>query len=116
MTTTAPSKNASRLRRHARVRGRVSGTSARPRLAVFKSNRYVSAQLIDDVAGTTLAASSGRALGGSQGAQAVAVGKDLAQKAKAAGITAVVFDRGGYQFTGLIKALAEAAREGGLIF
>jgi large subunit ribosomal protein L18 len=105
-----------RDRRHNRVRARVSGTAARPRLAVFKSNKFVSAQLIDDEAGKTLAASHGRAVGGSQGVQAVGVGKDIAEKAKAAGIEAVVFDRGGYGYAGQVKALADAAREAGLTF
>lgn len=116
MTTTTNSKNALRLRRHARVRARVSGTAACPRLAVFKSNRYVSAQLIDDEAGKTLASANGRTTGGPQLSQAKTVGEAIAKAAKAAGVTKVVFDRGGYQYTGLIKQLADAAREGGLTF
>ena len=115
-----------RLRRRARVRASVKGTPARPRLAVFRSNRFVSAQLIDDTTGKTLAASHGReflgasARGGSasggQVAQAKAVGAAIAKKAKAAGITLAVFDRGGYRYGGQVKALADAAREGGLTF
>ncbi len=116
MTTTAPSKNALRLRRHARVRAKVSGTATRPRLAVFKSNKYVSAQLIDDRAGKTLASASGKTLGGTQSEQAKKVAEALAKSAKEAGITTVVFDRGGYQYTGLIKTLADTARENGLTF
>ena len=116
MTKTLSSKNDLRKRRHARVRAKVSGTAACPRLAVYKSNRYVSAQLIDDESGKTLASASGMKQGGAQGAQAVAVGTAIAKAAKAAGITTVVFDRGGYQYTGLVKALADAVRENGLTF
>lgn len=105
-----------RLRRHARVRATVKGTAERPRLAVFRSNRFVSAQLIDDVAGKTVAASHGRAFKGAQSAQAKAVGAAIAKAAKAKGITAAVFDRGGYRYGGQVKALADAAREGGLTF
>jgi large subunit ribosomal protein L18 len=105
-----------RDRRHKRVRARISGTAARPRLAVFKSNRFVSAQLIDDEAGKTLAAAHGRSTKGPLSAQAVAVGKAIAEDAKKAGIGAVVFDRGGYEYGGQIKALADAAREAGLTF
>lgn len=105
-----------RKRRHARVRSLVKGTAERPRLAVFRSNRFVSAQMIDDNAGKTLAASHGREFKGAQSAQAVAVGAAIAKKANAAGITMAVFDRGGYRYAGQVKALAEAAREGGLIF
>lgn len=109
-------KTALRTRRHARVRARVIGTAERPRLAVFKSNRFVSVQLIDDSAGKTVAAAHGREFKGSQSLQAKAVGEAIAKKAKAAGITAVVFDRGGYQYGGLVKTLADSAREGGLVF
>src|SRR3989344_1543477 len=105
-----------RIRRHARVRARITGTAQRPRLAVFRSNRFVSAQLIDDTAGKTVAAAHGRAFKGSQSVQATAVGAAIAQAAKVAGITAIVFDRGGYRYGGQVKALAEAARAGGLIF
>ncbi|HRH55318.1 MAG TPA: 50S ribosomal protein L18 [Candidatus Paceibacterota bacterium] len=105
-----------RDRRHNRVRARISGTAARPRLAVFKSNKFVSAQLIDDEAGKTVAASHGREVGGTLTAQAAGVGKSIAEKAQKAGITAVVFDRGGYGYAGQVKGLADAAREAGLTF
>ncbi len=102
--------------RHARIRARVSGTVTRPRLAVFRSNRFISAQLIDDTAGTTLAAAHGREFKGSQSVQAMAVGTAIAKKAKTAGVTVIVFDRGGYRYAGQVKTLAEAARAGGLTF
>jgi large subunit ribosomal protein L18 len=121
---TAKAKRAARLRRHRRVRRRVAGTAERPRLAVFRSNRQIYAQLIDDQAGRTLAAAGSLASGagsqpagsGDKKAAARRVGAELAGKAKAAGITSVVFDRGGYQYQGRVRALAEAAREGGLDF
>lgn len=106
----------SRIRRHARVRSRISGTAERPRLTVFKSNRFVSVQVIDDVAGVTLAAAHGREFKGTLTAQAAAVGKEIAKRAKEKGVSAVVFDRGGYSYAAQIKALADAAREGGLVF
>lgn len=106
----------SRTRRHARVRAKVKGTAERPRLAVFKSNRFISAQVIDDVAGRTVASAHGREFKGSLGVQAKAVGKAVAERAKKAGIETVVFDRGGYQYAAQIKGLADAAREGGLTF
>lgn len=105
-----------RQRRQVRVRAKVSGTAERPRLAVFSSNRFVSAQLIDDVAGKTLAAAHGRDFKGSQTVQATSVGEAIAKKATAAGITTIVFDRAGYRYTGQVKALADAARAGGLTF
>ncbi|MDP2655524.1 MAG: 50S ribosomal protein L18 [bacterium] len=105
-----------RKRRHARVRATVKGTAERPRLAVFRSNRFVSAQLIDDTAGKTLASAHGREFKGSQSVQATSVGSAIAKKAKVAGIKAVVFDRGGYRYGGQVKSLADAAREGGLTF
>ena len=105
-----------RKRRHARVRALVKGTAKRPRLAVYRSNRFVSAQLIDVSAGKTLVASHGREFKGSQSVQAAAVGTAIAKKAKAADITTIVFDRGGYRYAGQIKALADAARAGGLAF
>lgn len=114
MNTTT--KTQQRKRRHARVRAKVSGTAERPRLAVFKSNRFISVQLIDDVAGKTLAAAHGREFPGALGAQAAAVGTAIAGRAKAAGIASVVFDRGGYQYAAQIRALADAARAGGLAF
>jgi len=108
-----------RERRHKRVRSKVTGTAERPRLVVFRSNRGIEAQLVDDVEAKTLAASSWLHLKGTKGnktAQAAEVGKLLAQKAKDAGIETVVFDRGGYLYHGRVKALADAAREGGLKF
>jgi large subunit ribosomal protein L18 len=113
--------NANNLkRRHARVRSKVSGTAERPRLAVFKSNRYLHAQIIDDNAGKTLLAGTTKAEGKGKQAKkmdaAKVLGADLAKRAVAAGITTVVFDRGGFRYTGRITMLADAAREGGLKF
>jgi len=109
-----------RLRRHRRVRGKISGTAERPRLVVFRSNRGISAQVVDDGEGRTLAAASWQGLAasfkGTKLEQAAAVGKLVAQTARKAGIEQVVFDRGGYLYHGRVKALAEAAREGGLKF
>jgi large subunit ribosomal protein L18 len=109
-----------RLRRHRRVRGRVAGTAERPRLAVFRSNRGIEAQLVDDVAGKTVAAASWLALKssfkGDKSGQAAEVGKLLAKNAKQAGVDACVFDRGGYLYHGRVKSLADGAREGGLRF
>jgi len=109
-----------RARRHRRVRGKVSGTAERPRLTVFRSNRGIEAQLVDDVAGKTLASASHLALPksfkGDKSQQAEAVGKALAAAAKKAGVEACVFDRGGYLYHGRVKALADGAREGGLEF
>ncbi|MDB5265505.1 MAG: ribosomal protein [Parcubacteria group bacterium] len=110
------STKALRVRRHARIRSRVSGTPARPRLAIHRSNRFVSAQVIDDVAGKTLASAHGREFKGAQTLQAAAVGKAIAERAKAAGVETVVFDRGGYSYAAQVKKLADAAREGGLAF
>ena len=108
-----------RLRRHRRVRGKIAGTADRPRLAVFRSNLGISAQLIDDQAGKTLAAASWQGLSkfkGSKTDQAKEVGKLLATGAKKAGVETCVFDRGGYLYHGRVKALAAGAREGGLTF
>ena len=109
-----------RVRRHRRVRKRVVGTPERPRLAVFRSNAGIEAQLIDDLAGKTLAAASSlhlkKSFKGNKTAQATEVGKTLADAAKKAGVGSVVFDRGGYLYHGRVKALADAAREGGLKF
>ena len=108
-----------RQRRHRRVRGKVSGTADRPRLAVFRSNRGIFAQLIDDDARRTLAAASWLGLksqSGNKTDQAAEVGKALATAAVQAGISTCVFDRGGYLYHGRVKALAEGAREGGLQF
>ena len=108
-----------RERRHRRVRGKVHGTAERPRLAVFRSNAGISAQLVDDDAGRTLAAASWQQLKkfkGSKTEQAAEVGKLLAANAKKAGVESVVFDRAGYLYHGRVKALADGAREGGLKF
>jgi len=108
-----------RERRHKRVRSKVSGTAERPRLVVFRSNRGIQAQLVDDLEGRTLAAATWlqlKSFKGNKTAQAAEVGKELAKRAKDAGIETVVFDRGGYLFHGRVKALADAAREGGLKF
>jgi len=115
----APTVREARLRRHRRVRGKITGTPQRPRLAVFRSNKGIFAQLVDDSSGKTLAASSWiglKAKTGDKSDQAREVGKTLAAAAKAAGIETVVFDRGGYLYHGRVKALAEGAREGGLVF
>ena len=112
-------KREARLRRHRRVHGKVAGTAERPRLVVFRSNRGIFAQLVDDETARTLASASWLALGkgsGSKTEQASAVGKALAEAAKKAGIENCVFDRGGYLYHGRVKALAEGAREGGLLF
>jgi len=112
-------KREARLRRHRRVRAKVSGTAERPRLAVFRSNRGIFAQLVDDASGRTLAAASWTAVSGRSGSktdQSREVGKTLAAAAKKAGIDRCVFDRGGYLYHGRVKALAEGAREGGLQF
>lgn len=105
-------------RRHRRVRKKVIGTAERPRLAVYRSNRHVYAQLIDDFAGRTLASASSLkdASGGDPKEQAKAVGSTLAQRAKDAGVTLVTFDRGGFKYHGQVRAVAEGAREGGLSF
>jgi large subunit ribosomal protein L18 len=108
-----------RQRRHRRVRGKIFGSVERPRLVVFRSNRGIEAQLVDDLEGKTLAAASWlnlKSFKGSKTDQAAEVGKLLAQNAKQAGVEAVVFDRGGYLYHGRVKALADAAREGGLKF
>jgi large subunit ribosomal protein L18 len=109
-----------RLRRHRRVRGKVRGTAERPRLLVFRSNRGIFAQVIDDDAGRTLAAVSWKDLPqsfkGNKTEQATEIGKRVAAAAKSSGVESVVFDRGGYLYHGRVKALADAAREGGLIF
>jgi large subunit ribosomal protein L18 len=109
-----------RLRRHRRVRGKIRGTAERPRLQVFRSNRGIFAQLIDDDAGRTVAAASWKELPasfkGDKTEQAAEVGKRLAAAAKKADVENVVFDRGGYLYHGRVKALADSAREGGLTF
>jgi len=112
--------NEARLKRHKRVRAKISGTAERPRLAVYRSNANISAQIIDDVAGVTLVAASTLEKTfegiGSNKAAARIVGKTLAERAAKKGITEVVFDRGGYLYHGRVSELAEGAREGGLKF
>ncbi|MCA9364213.1 50S ribosomal protein L18 [Candidatus Kaiserbacteria bacterium] len=110
-------KQAQRERRHARIRARITGTATRPRLAVFRSNRFIYAQLIDDEACTTLVAADSRSVAGKTTRErAGAVGKALAEAAKSKGIETVVFDRGGFQYQGAIAALADGARGAGLVF
>ncbi len=110
-------KQSVRLRRRRRVRAKVSGTAERPRISVFRSNRGIAAQLVDDVAGHTLAAVTWTEAPLRDKApmeQAAAAGKLLAERAAAAGVTVAVFDRGGYQYHGRVKAFAEGVREGGV--
>jgi len=119
MSDSAKQKREARVRRHRRVRKKVRGTAERPRLAVFRSNKHIAAQLIDDRAGVTLAAASSTeaALRGSADVETAGkVGELLAERGKAAGIDAAIFDRGGFKYHGRVAALAEAARKGGLEF
>ena len=114
-------RRTSRVRRHARLRKKLSGTPERPRLVVHRSSRHIHVQLVNDLNGTTLAAASSiepdvRAVDGDKKARSVRVGQLIAERAKAAGIDTVVFDRGGYTYGGRIAALADAARESGLRF
>jgi large subunit ribosomal protein L18 len=115
-----PDSNAQRLKRHKRVRAKVSGTPERPRLNVFRSDKHIYAQLIDDVTGVTLVAASSVekdfGVSGANREGAKKVGARIAERAKAKGIANVVFDRGGYVYHGRVKELAEGAREGGLEF
>lgn len=115
-----PDKNKLRLKRHRRIRGKISGTAERPRLSVFRSNKNIYAQLIDDVEGVTLASASTNdkniSAEGSKMEQAAEVGKALAETAAKKNIKSVVFDRSGYLYHGRIQALADAARENGLEF
>jgi len=122
MSVSAQKKAELRKRRHVRVRKRVTGTPARPRLAVFRSSAHMTAQIIDDTTGRTLASAATvekdlKAAGGTGNMVAAAtVGRLVAERAKAAGVTQVVFDRGGFLYHGRIAALADAAREAGLEF
>ncbi|WP_236983820.1 MULTISPECIES: 50S ribosomal protein L18 [Mycobacterium] len=114
-------RRVSRLRRHARLRKKVSGTAERPRLVVNRSSRHIHVQLVNDLDGTTVAAASSieadvRGVDGDKKARSVRVGQLIAERAKAAGVDSVVFDRGGYTYGGRIAALADAARENGLRF
>lgn len=116
MTIVSNKKSDKRKTRHVRIRARIIGTSKRPRLAVFKSNQYVYAQLIDDAAGHTIASANTRGSKKTQREQAKEVGTKIASEAKAKKISAVVFDRGGFSYAGIIKEIADAARAGGLTF
>jgi large subunit ribosomal protein L18 len=117
MSNKSQTKTVARAKRHNRLRHKINGTATRPRLAVFKSNKFVYAQLIDDEAGKTLAAVDSRTGGKATAVEkAKVVGGEIAKRATAANITEVVFDRGGFQYQGVIAALADAAREGGLKF
>ncbi len=122
MSYSTKDKQVARARRHFRVRKKVAGTEQRPRLAVFRSNKHISAQVIDDRAGRTVASASTveaalrSAAATSNQAAAASVGRLVAERAKAAGVTSVVFDRGGFQYHGRVAALADAAREAGLEF
>ncbi|KRO43154.1 MAG: 50S ribosomal protein L18 [Actinomycetota bacterium] len=122
MTTTAQKRHELRIRRHRRVRKKVHGTATRPRLAIYRSNKHLTAQVIDDDAGRTLASASTleadfrKQQPGGNVAAATAVGALVAERAKQAGISAVVFDRGGFLYHGRVAAIAEAARAAGLEF
>jgi len=114
-------RRVARIRRHARLRKKVAGTAERPRLVVNRSSRHIHVQLVNDLTGTTVTAASSiesdvRAVDGDKKAASTRVGQLIAERAKAAGIDSVVFDRGGYTYGGRIAALADAAREGGLNF
>lgn len=121
---TVATRRSAQVRRHVRVRKTIAGTAARPRLAVFRSLIHIYAQLVDDATGRTLVSvstldagsASGDAKSGNKSARASAAGKLLAERAQAAGVTEVVFDRAGYRYHGRVKALADAARQGGLKF
>lgn len=110
------SKESRRNKIRTRIRASISGTSTKPRLAVFRSNKDIYVQLIDDLSSNTLVAASSKELTGSKIEQANSVGKLIAEKAISSGITEIVFDRGGYLYHGRVKALAEGARESGLKF
>jgi len=118
MISKAEQKRTNRERRHRRIRARVFGTASRPRLSVYKSNRYLYAQLIDDEKGVTIAAAHdlGQDSKVTKKERAEAVGKEIAERGKEKGISNVVFDRGGFIFTGRIRLTAEAARKGGMLF
>ena len=110
-------KTSKRVSRHNRIRAKVSGTAERPRLAIFRSNRFIYAQLIDDTTGKTLAASDSRKVEGKTLTErAGAVGVDIANKAKAVGVNTIVFNRGGFRYQGAVASLADSARAQGLVF
>lgn len=114
---TKKSKTEQRIRIKARIRAKISGTTEIPRLAVFKSNRYISAQLIDDTTHTTLASIHSKTLKGKTLLEkSTLVGTTIADQAKIKKVTKIVFDRGGFRYTGCVKAVADGARKGGLIF
>jgi len=117
MNNTTTQKQLGRIRRHARIRARINGTGECPRLAVFRSNRYVYAQLINDEDAKTIASADSRTMKeASAQERAAAVGKAIAEAAKAQGVTRAVFDRGGFRYQGVVAALADGAREAGLTF
>jgi large subunit ribosomal protein L18 len=105
-----------RTRRHLRVRNKITGTAERPRLVVFRSLKHITAQIVDDTQGRTLLTVTDNGFAGKKSEKSTQVGKLVAERAKAAGITRVVFDRAGYQYHGRVKAVADGAREGGLEF
>ncbi len=110
-------KQEKRIRLKSKIRAKISGTSDRPRLSVFRSNAYISAQVIDDTKGVTLVSATDMKIAkGTKTERSVEVGKEIAKLAKAKGITTVVFDRNGFKYTGRVKALADEARVGGLLF
>ncbi len=110
-------KTTGRISRHKRIRSRIKGTAERPRISIYKSNRYIHAQLIDDEVGKTLVSLSTKEFGkGTKTESSKLLGTELAKRAKSSGISKAVFDRGGFRFTGRVAAVAAAAREGGLIF
>ncbi len=117
MKSLSQKKQTQRTRRHARIRSKVAGTSLRPRLSIYKSNRFFWAQIIDDMAGVTIASATTKGVKGKNETERAAMaGNALAKAAIAKGIKAVVFDRGGFIYTGQVEAFANGAREGGLTF
>ncbi len=115
-TAVARTRSGLRTRRHFRVRKKVNGTSDRPRLVIFRSLKHIYAQLVDDMAQRTLMTVTDQGIDGKNTEKSAEVGKRIAAKAKEAGVTRVVFDRGGYKYHGRVKAVADGAREGGLEF
>jgi len=115
-TAVARTRSGLRTRRHFRVRKKVNGTSDRPRLVIFRSLKHIYAQLVDDMAQRTLMTVTDQGIDGKKTEKSAEVGKRIAAKAKEAGVTRVVFDRGGYKYHGRVKAVADGAREGGLEF